>query len=122
MLRCLNRCPFNPQGKDKKRMKNIGGSILPSSSPEILKPMPYKMGSLQVQADEGKDTHHLCYIVGDGSKVLASHPNGYSCYNLGRRMIRETPNMSRAQADYIVRCGGTVSPALESLLNEDEAI
>lgn len=81
---------------------NIGGSILPSSCPEIIKPMPFNGKVLQVAPDYGQDTHHLTL---DG-KTIASHPNGYSCHALAERMIAGDVKRIRAQAQYIVDCGG----------------
>jgi len=85
-----------------KIMKNIGNSILPSSDARILQPIKFKAGSLVVVPDEAADTHHLVF---DGV-TLASHPNGYSCYALAKRMIEGGSTNVMAQADYIIRCGG----------------
>jgi len=97
-------------------MKNIGGAIFSSSSPEILNPISFQDGVLQVVADEQADTHHLCYICGDSSTVLASHPNGFSCHALAKRLVNYSANPPDKsarlsyleQAEYIILCGGSV--------------
>jgi hypothetical protein len=83
---------------------NIGHSILPSSCPAILQPMPFKGKVLQVVPDYKADTHHLTL---DG-KTIASHPNGYSCHCLAERMIAGNAEKIKEQANYIVACGGRV--------------
>lgn len=82
---------------------NIGGSILPSNSPQILQSMPFKGKVLQVVSDYEHDTHHLKL---DG-KTIASHPNGHSCHALAERMVAGDAERIQEQAQYIVRCGGT---------------
>jgi hypothetical protein len=84
-------------------MKNIGGSILPSSSPKILTPIVCSFGTLQVKAQPELDTHSL--FLGD--TIIASHPNGFSCHALAERMQKGEWVRAMEQADYIVRCGGT---------------
>jgi len=88
-------------------MKNIGGSLLPSSSPHILKPIPFKHGRLQVYPWPEMDTHYLAFVTERESITLASHPNGFSCYALAERTISGNVQRVREQAEYIVRCGGT---------------
>ena len=95
---------FNQTNTMNPLRHNIGGSILPSSSPQVLQPMPYHGGVLQVVPDYAADTHHLQF---DG-KTIASHPNGYSCHCLAQRMISDTPARVQSQAKYIVDCGGSV--------------
>jgi hypothetical protein len=85
-------------------MKNIGGSILPSSCPQILEPLPFRGGVLRVVPDEAVDTHRLTFNGG----TIASHPNGYSCHALAERMIAGEAKRTDAQASYIVACGGSV--------------
>ena len=53
-----------------------------------------------------QDTHGLFAENGD---LIASHPNGFSCHALAIR-IRDNSE-ALAQADYIVRCGGLITPA-----------
>jgi len=95
-------------------MKNIGGSIFSSSSPEILRPIKLKVGTLQIVPDEQKDTHLLNYIKGESVSLLASHPNGFSCHSLATRWINSRTNKPEdrllflEQAEYIVLCGGFV--------------
>jgi len=100
-------------------MKNIGGSILPSSSPEILKPLKFKSavwaGNLQVTPNEKKDTHELFLINGDERQLLASHPNGFSCFELAKRMAARERMRSCEQATYIIACGGSVTALGASL-------
>lgn len=84
-------------------MKNIGGSILPSSNPQILRPMPFRGGVFQVVPDYEKDTHRLTF----NGVTIASHPNGYSCHCLAERIIAGLPYKVQAQANYIVDCGGS---------------
>lgn len=83
--------------------RNIGGSLLPSSSPQILKPMPFSGGVLQVFPDVEGDTHHLKF----NGQTIASHPNGYSCHCLAERMIAGDARRIQDQAGYIVDCGGS---------------
>jgi hypothetical protein len=103
-------------------MKNIGGSILPSGSPEILTVIKFDgswlwPGNLQVVRDEAQDTHHLMLIDGDNKTLLASHPNGYSCHSLAVRMAKLDRAKSHEQAIYIIACGGSVSGVCASILN-----
>jgi hypothetical protein len=81
---------------------HIGGSLLPSNSPEILRPIPFNGGALQVVPDIEADTHRLTF----NGEVLAEHPNGFSCHVLAERMVQGDLERVTAQADYIVRCGG----------------
>jgi hypothetical protein len=96
--------------------RNIGGSLLPSSSPEVLRPILYLDGVLQVIPDEAADTHRLFYIKGEKRTELASHPNGHSCHELAKRIIaysahapdKENRLRYLEQAEYIILCCGTV--------------
>lgn len=90
--------------------RHVGGSILPSSDPGILRPLASKFGVLQVQVMAEEDTHGLFL---DGV-LLAEHPNGYSCRELARRFAGAGD--AQDQADYIVRCGGRVAAAGLALL------
>lgn len=87
--------------------RNIGGSILPSSSPQILTPLPFRAGSLQVVALPEVDTHALTYQTGLGISLLCTHSNGHSCHNLAKRIIAGDPVRVREQAQYVLDCGGT---------------
>ncbi len=84
--------------------RNIGGSILPSSCPAILQPIAFNGGTLQVMPDHQADTHRLNF----NGKTIASHPNGYSCHSLAERIISGDHKRITDQAEYIVRCGGSV--------------
>ena len=88
--------------------RNIGGSILPSSAPHILQPMRLGALVIQVRAIPEADTHGLFIETPHGPSLLATHPNGYSCHNLGERMTKGDKTRVREQAEYILRCGGTV--------------
>ena len=88
--------------------RNMGGSILPSSDPQILRPLHACGGSFQVNPDPLNDTHTLTF---NGS-LLASHPNGYSCQNLADRMAqawagKRTVAYALEQFDYVIACAGT---------------
>lgn len=106
-------------------MKNIGGSILPSSSPEILRPIQFKtsvakISTLQVVPDEQRDTYDLVFrgtLFDDERRfVVASHPNGYSCHELAKRMVAGERSRACEQFVYIVACGGSVTSEGASLL------
>lgn len=94
---------------------NIGGSIFPSSCPAILKAMPFKNGSLLVVPDVAADTHRLFYIVGEHRTEVCEHPNGYSCHALASRLILGDAQKVKEQAEYIVRCGGTINQGLQAI-------
>lgn len=106
--------------RQHQSMKNIGGSILPSSSPEILRPLKFTSmlwaGDLQVIANEEKDTHELWLVISDSERhVLASHPNGFSCFELAKRISNRERVRASEQAVYIVACGGSLSAMGASL-------
>ena len=84
------------------RPRNVGGSLLPSNDRQVLTPL----GSLCVRVIAAEDTHGLY----DGDELLAKHPNGYSCHELATRMHRGLRDRALQQAEYIVACGGTVTP------------
>lgn len=113
--------PLTMTAKHNQTMstRNIGGSILPSSSPQILAPMKFGAGVLQVVQDFEADTHHLTLQ----GKVIASHPNGYSCHELGKRMLAGDRVRVIAQAAYIVDCGGKSDlSAIEYAMAETTAL
>jgi len=88
-------------------------SLLPNSSPEILKPMPGAGGVLQVIWIEQIDAHGLFYQR-DGAEsacLVATHHNGHSCRALAERIIQGDQKLVLDQLDYIQRCGGTASNA-----------
>jgi hypothetical protein len=87
-------------------MKNIGNSILPSCAPHIMVPL----GDLQVVRDEAADTHRLMR----GDKIIASHPNGFSCYELAKRIAAKDKGRAVEQAQYIIDCGGSAD--MENIL------
>lgn len=89
--------------------KNTGGSILPSSDPQILTPLPFRRGSLVVVPLEHVDTYALVYKDEAGLSVLATHPNGYSCRELALRMASGNAERATKQGAYILACGGTCS-------------
>lgn len=96
-------------------MKNIGNSILPSNCPAILTPMQVGRRTLKVIPDEVNDTHCLICAIGGNQTILASHPNGYSCHSLAKRIIEGDDEQIDRQAIYIRRCGGTSMLAKEIL-------
>jgi len=124
----INAAPFDS-------MKNIGSTLLPSSSPEILRPIPFQDGELVVIPDETADTYRLCFILNGSKSILASHPNGFSCHSLAKRIVAYSANSPDKearlsyleQAEYIILCGGSVdfiainTTRLSKLLNQMEA-
>lgn len=96
----------------QKSARHVGGSILPSNSAAILVEMSTPHGALQVRVLPDEDTHGL-YAV-EGGVLLAKHPNGFSCRVLAER-VRDGKDAAE-QADYIVRCGGTVTGAGRALI------
>lgn len=90
---------------------NIGGSILPSSSPQVLEPITMPKGTLQVREMPHLDTHGLFV----DSRLVAMHPNGYSCRSLAERIASGDVGRVRQQAQYILDCGG-MTIAIESLV------
>lgn len=101
-----------------KPARHIGGSILPSNDPRILRPMPGSRGTFQVRPLPELDTHGLFL----GERLLASHPNGYSCHSLAERILAVWAGTKPAehaleQFDYILKCGGLgrQREAIESL-------
>lgn len=96
-------------------MRHIGGSILPSGSPEVYKEKTGKFGSFQTRPLPDLDTHGLFYARNSGEFagkfiLIAMHSNGHSCDALAKRIINawETKDPERAmeQAQYILDCGG----------------
>lgn len=89
--------------------RHIGGSLLPSSCPEILHQVETPAGTLQVRVIADEDTHGLFDLA--TGELLAKHPNGYSCHALAIRIHDGDAWRATEQADYIVACGGVVTPA-----------
>lgn len=96
--------------------RNIGGSILPSAGWGVYGVKRGLYGSFETRPLEERDTHGLYYSHGTepdaGELVLiASHPNGYSCDELAKRMIIAWAEHERERAlqqfDYILACGGS---------------
>ena len=90
---------------------NIRGSILPSSSPQVLSPIVTPKGTLQVRGMPDLDTHGLFV----DSRLVAMHPNGYSCRSLAEHIASGDVGRVRQQAQYILDCGG-MTIAVESLV------
>jgi len=88
--------------------RHIGGSILPSSDPSILAPIDAPFGRLQVRALPDLDTHALFWAHDQYDSLIAIHPNGYSCHQLAKRMVAGDEARVRAQAAYLLDCGGLV--------------
>ena len=91
--------------------RNIGGSILPSSSPQVLSPITTPKGVLQVREMFHLDTHGLFV----DSRLVAMHPNGYSCRSLAEYIASGDVGRVRQQAQYILDCGG-MTIAVEALV------
>lgn len=89
--------------------RHIGGSLFAST------PFDLKAGSCAVRPLPAEDTHALVDAAG---QELARHPNGYSCQNLGERLAKRVE--ARAQADYIIACGGAVTEAGWKAVTESE--
>ena len=95
------------QRHEKQFIRKHRGSILPSSSPPILNPIDCAFGELKVRVwPDSEDTYALVLTNKNGITVVASHPNGFPCYELARRMAFRPAEIGN-QRDYIVRCGGT---------------
>lgn len=95
------------------KSRHIGGSLLASSEPGIFEPMPAPFGTLQVIEVQEADTHALILLRENSVTLLATHPNGYSCHELAKRILAGNTDRAHKQADYITQCGGTcASPDL----------
>lgn len=95
--------------------RHIGGSILPSAGQGTYRVKEGLHGSFETRPLADLDTHGLYFACGSGETakryvLIASHPNGYSCDELAKRMIHgwTTGETKRAmeQFDYILACGG----------------
>ena len=87
-------------------MRHIGGSLLPSNEARILQPVKTDFGTLQVRVIAELDTHGLFHKHSKGGSLLATHPNGYSCFALLERMQSGDVGRVRGQVQYILDCGG----------------
>lgn len=84
-------------------------SLLPNSSPEILRPLRGLGGTFHVVWIEQIDAHCLFFNRDgeDASTMLATHHNGYSCHALAERIISGDRKRINDQLEYIRRCAGT---------------
>lgn len=87
--------------------RNIGGSLLPSNETRILQPVKTSFGTLQVRVIAELDAHGLFHKHANGESLLATHPNGYSCHALLKRMAAREIDRAVEQVKYILDCGGT---------------
>lgn len=87
--------------------RHIGGSLLTSNEARILQPTIAAFGTLQVRVIAELDTHGLFHKHAAGESLLATHPNGYSCHELLKRMAAETADRVTQQVEHILACGGT---------------
>lgn len=97
--------------------RNIGGSILPSAGWDTYHTRTGANGMFQTRPLEELDTHGLYYRHGardadndEGYVLIIAHPNGYSCDELAKRIVKAWNSGDRdramAQFDYILTCGG----------------
>lgn len=107
--------------------RNIGGSILPSNNREALRLKEHANGSLQVRVLKEADTHGLYFKHPADTEfiLIAAHPNGFSCDELGKRIIdvwnkKGDVNRAMAQFDYILDCGGLgmKRSSMEAIINQ----
>lgn len=96
--------------------RHIGGSILPSSDPAILRPIETEFGRLQVRALPDLDTHALFLTHDRGECSLVMHANGYSCHEVAKRMAAKDAAKVRDQVQHILACGG-LSMHIDSILS-----
>jgi hypothetical protein len=96
-------------------MPHIGGSLLPSNEARILRPVETPFGTLQVRVIAELDTHGLFHKHAAGESLLATHPNGYSCYHLLEQLAKRNTERVRAQIQYILDCGGTCGRCLQAV-------
>lgn len=92
--------------------RHVGGSLLPSNEARILQPVITPFGTLQVRVIAELDTHGLFHKHAAGETLIATHPNGYSCHELLKRMAdrntdRVTAERVARQVKHILDCGGT---------------
>lgn len=111
--------------------RHVGGSLFPSNNKEVLQLRESALGDLQVRVLESADTHALFYRAtgAESFRMVASHPNGFSCAELADRMIHAwtmpltDSRCARVleQFDYIIDCGGLCMKrsAFEELVRAD---
>lgn len=87
-------------------VRHIGGSLLPSNDPTILRPLYASFGTLQVIALPDLDTHALFRTDERGTSMVAQHPNGFSCHELAKQMVAGNESRVRDQVEHILACGG----------------
>lgn len=87
--------------------RHVSGAILPSNEPRILRPIDTPFGTLQVRVIAELDTHGLFHKHDRGETLLATHGNGYSCFELLERIAAGRVDDALLQAQYILDCGGT---------------
>jgi hypothetical protein len=83
--------------------------LLGNSSLAILKPLKGCGGTFRVVWLEQIDAHCLWFTRDgeEGSTLLATHNNGFSCHLLAERIISGDHVWACGQLEYIRRCGGT---------------
>ncbi len=91
--------------------RHIGGSLLPSGGPEVYLSKRGEHGDFETRPLPDLDTHGLFYAPrGHTFRLIAMHPNGYSCDELAKRILDAwesgKPERALQQADYILKCGG----------------
>lgn len=101
----------------------IGGSLLPSTPSPSERIHVGKHGTLRVIPSTELDTHFLTL----GQQLLVSHPNGYSCAKLAKRIVAAwgapSPGATKRALDqvkYILDCGGMAKHAqtFDHILNQ----
>jgi hypothetical protein len=101
--------------REKSMTRNIGGSILPSAGRDTYHAKEGKYGSFETRPMTELDTHGLYFAYGSTEiaksyVLIASHPNGYSCDELAKRMVSGwatgDTKWAMEQFDYILACGG----------------
>lgn len=107
--RIVNYCAGTHDMFGYPKRRHVSGSLLPSNEPRILRPVETPFGTLQVRVIAELDTHGLFHRDARGESLLATHGNGYSCFNLLEHMAAGRAEAARKQAQYLLDCGGTVS-------------
>lgn len=98
-------------------VRHIGGSLFPSADHRTYVVKSGDHGAFQTRPMPEEDTHALFFAkneeeLGASEVRIASHPNGYSCDELSKRMIAGwsggDPERALDQFDYILACGGNL--------------
>lgn len=108
---------------------NIGGSLLPSGSRETYARKTGLRGMFETRPLPDLDTHGLFFAPSEGEfaghyQLIASHPNGFTCDELAKRIIAAwaggSPDRALEQFDYALACGGlgVRRQAIEYLCNQ----